>query len=57
MPHYRLYHLGPDNHIRQAESLECEDDGAAVEAARARQEDQALELWQDTRVVARLARI
>jgi hypothetical protein len=54
MANYRAYQIGPDGHIQLGIDLECADDAEAIEAARKLVGELAVELWQDTRMVARL---
>ncbi len=54
MTHYRLYFLNRDDHIRQAVSLECLDDAAAIQAVDGHRNGGALELWEGVRQVARI---
>lgn len=57
MPHYRLYRLERDGHIRTPPLVvECGDDGAAVAEARKLLNDGDVEVWEGARLVARLGR-
>jgi hypothetical protein len=51
---YRAYQIGPDGHIQQGVDLDCADDAEAIEAAGKLVGELAVELWHDTRMVARL---
>ena len=55
MTHYRLYVFDAANHIRQAIDLECTDDDEARLRATSYVDGNAVEVWQSTRRVARLA--
>jgi hypothetical protein len=52
--HYRAYQIGLDGRIRSGVDLECADDAEAIEAAGQLVGEYDVELWQDTRMVARL---
>lgn len=52
MPHYQLYTLFRDGHMRGGADLYAGDDGEAVELARIRLEHRDLELWQGSKKVA-----
>ena len=54
MAHYRAYQIGPDGRIKSGADLDCADDTEAIEAADQLVGDCAVELWHDTRMVARL---
>jgi hypothetical protein len=51
----RAYQIGPDGHIKAGVDLDCADDAEAIEAADRLVGEYAVELWQDTRMIARLA--
>jgi hypothetical protein len=53
---YRLYSLDGANKVASAEWIDADDDQAAVEAAKTMMDGQDCELWQATRLVARLPR-
>jgi hypothetical protein len=52
--HYRLYCLDEAGKVASAEWIEAEDDQAAIDAARQKQDGHSLELWQRNRLVARV---
>jgi hypothetical protein len=52
--HYRAYQIGPGGRIKSGVDLECADDAEAIKAADHLVGDCGVELWQDTRMVARL---
>jgi hypothetical protein len=52
--YYRAYQIGPDGHIKLGTDLDCADDAEAIEAADQLVGENAVELWQGTRMVARL---
>jgi hypothetical protein len=53
---YRLYYLDLEGHISgPPEIVECSDDHAAIEAAKARANGKVVEVWDLARVVIRLA--
>ena len=56
MVYYRAYVVGSDDKFQIAHSLECENDEAAIEAARQFVDGNDVELWQQGRKVARLTR-
>lgn len=56
MASYRLYSLDGMRKVASAEWFEAEDDPAAVEAAKTKMDGHDCELWQGTRLVARLPR-
>ena len=51
MAEYKLYVLGPSGMITRGLWLDCDDDAAAVEAARHRAWNDRRELWNGTRLV------
>lgn len=54
-PHYRFYTLTDEGHIvRPSSSCRLPDDAAAVQHAKLVIEDNAIEIWEGTRVVARI---
>ena len=56
MTGYRLYCLDGANKVASAEWIDADDDGAAVEAAKQMMDGQDAEVWQGTRLIARLPR-
>ena len=54
MTQYRAYQIGLDGRIKAGAELDCADDEAAIDAAKALVGEFAVELWQGTRMVARL---
>jgi len=54
MPHYRLYFLGADGHIKQAVDLECRGDEDAIEQVRHHEIGHGLELWRGVQRVIEL---
>ena len=52
--HYRLYYLNEGGSIWRAVDLDCVDDETALKEAAKHLSQWGLELWQGTRVVARL---
>ena len=54
MTHYRLYVFDAENHIRRAVDLECADDDEAMRMAERYVDGHDVEVWQETRKVARL---
>ena len=55
MSYYRAYIIGPDGHFIEAINLDCTDDTAAVESAKQLIKDHDIEVWQETRMVTKLA--
>lgn len=53
MPHYRLYMLDEQQHIRHAHDLDCPNDGAAVTAIKEHNLPTPMELWCGKRLVRR----
>jgi hypothetical protein len=51
---YRLYCLDGLDKVASAQWIEAKDDQAAIEAAKGMREGRACELWQASRLVARL---
>jgi len=51
---YRLYCLDGANKVASAEWIEADDDDAAIEVAREKLDGHECELWQSSRLVARL---
>jgi hypothetical protein len=51
MAHYRLYFLGRDGRFATVVDLDCEDDGAAIEAAEGEAPPLGFELWSGSRLV------
>lgn len=56
MATYRLYCLDGVGKVATAEWIDAEGDGAAIEAAEEIRGTRACELWQNSRLVARLDR-
>ena len=54
MVYYRAYVVGSDGKFQIAHSLDCEDDEAAVEAAKQFVADNDVEVWQQKRRITRL---
>jgi hypothetical protein len=54
MSGYRLYCLDGVNKVASAEWIEADDDAAAIEEAKRMHPGYQCELWQGTRLVARL---
>jgi hypothetical protein len=55
MPYYRAYIIGQDGHFEEAISLDCRDDTTAVESAKQFVNGHNVELWQQSRLVTKLA--
>jgi hypothetical protein len=55
MPYYRAYIIGQDGHFIEAINLDCADDAAAVDSAKQLVNGHDVELWQQDRMVTRLA--
>ena len=55
MTYYRVYVIGTDGHFEKAHSLDCDDDEAAVEAAKQYVNGSDVELWQQNRRITRLS--
>lgn len=53
---YRFYGLDGVNKVASAEWIEAEDDTEAIEVAKERMDGHDCELWQGSRLVARLER-
>jgi hypothetical protein len=53
---YRLYCLDGANKVTSAEWIDADDDKAAIEVAKELMDGQECEIWQGTRLVARLPR-
>jgi len=51
---YRLYCLDGVNKVASAEWIEADEDEAAIENAKERQDGYECEVWQSSRLVARL---
>ena len=50
MSHYRVYTMTKDGHIQSAPvTLDCDDDRAAIERARAMKDGLDLEVWEGRR--------
>jgi hypothetical protein len=57
MPAYRIYTIGNEGYFSSAPVfVESADDKAAIEKAMQKKNRQALEIWDDIRLVARLPR-
>lgn len=54
VPGYRLYSLDGARKVASAEWIDADDDKGAVEAAKTMMKGQDCEVWQGTRLVARL---
>jgi hypothetical protein len=54
MPYYRAYVVGSDGKFQIAHSLDCEDDEAAIEAAKQFLDGLDIEVWQQRRRITRL---
>jgi hypothetical protein len=53
---YRIFFFGQDGHIKQPpEIVECQDDETAIEKANQLLDGSVIEIWDGTRLVARLA--
>jgi hypothetical protein len=53
---YRIFFLGQDGHIKQPpEIIECPDDQTAIEKAKQLLDGRTVEIWESSRLVARLA--
>jgi hypothetical protein len=55
MPYYRAYIIGRDGQFIEAVSLDCADDPGAVESAKQLVNGHDIEVWQQDRLVTRLA--
>jgi len=53
---YRLYCLDGANKVASAEWIDADDDDTAVEAAKVKMDGHDCEVWQGTRLIARLPR-
>ncbi|HKU92767.1 MAG TPA: hypothetical protein VJP82_05415 [Sphingomicrobium sp.] len=56
MTGYRLYCLDGANKVASAEWIDADDDKAAIEVAKELMDGQECEIWQGTRLIARLPR-
>ena len=56
MPYYRAYIIGQDGHFEEAISLDSRDDMTAVDSAKQFVNGHNVELWQQSRLVMKLAR-
>ena len=56
MTGYRLYCLDGAIQVTSAEWIDADDDKAAIEVAKELMDGQECEIWQGTRLVARLPR-
>jgi hypothetical protein len=53
---YRIFVLDQDGHIKQPpEIVECPDDQTAIEKAKQLLDGKVIEIWESSRLVARLA--
>jgi hypothetical protein len=55
MSYYRAYIIGQDGHFIEAINLDCTDDTAAVESAKQLISGHDIEVWQEDRMVTKLA--
>jgi hypothetical protein len=55
VPQYRAYIIGPDGHFKDAVHLDCANDAAAIASAEQLINDHGIEVWQEDRMVTRLA--
>ncbi|MDT7810227.1 MAG: hypothetical protein QOJ42_143 [Acidobacteriaceae bacterium] len=55
MSYYRAYIIGQDGHFIEAINLDCTDDTAAVESVKRLVKDYDVEVWQEDRMVTKLA--
>ncbi len=53
MTHYRAYLIGQDSYVIKAVDLNCQDDDAAMKRAQHMVDGHDVELWQDTRRIAK----
>jgi hypothetical protein len=53
MPNYKAYFIDGDGHFFRAENMVCDDDEAAIEAAKQLVDGHDVELWQLYRKVAK----
>jgi hypothetical protein len=53
---YRLYCLDGANKVASAEWIDADDDKAAIEVAKELMDGPECEIWQGTRLIARLPR-
>ena len=56
MTGYRLYCLDGATKVASAEWIDADDDKAAIEVAKELMDGQECEIWQGTRLIARLPR-
>jgi hypothetical protein len=55
MAHYRLFFIGPDDHIVRAQVVDCATDGDAIAAARVLcKGHSSIEVWEHARKVERV---
>jgi hypothetical protein len=54
---YRLYTVCPNGRLQLSRTLECADDEAALQQARAGVDGQAAELWHGGRLVGRFSKL
>jgi hypothetical protein len=55
MTYYRAYIVGEDGHFIEAVNLDCADDAAAVASAKQLVNSRDVEVWQQGRMVTKLA--
>jgi hypothetical protein len=55
MTYYRAYIVGEDGHFIEAVNLDCVDDAAAVKSAKQLVNSHDVEVWQQGRMVTKLA--
>ncbi|MCW5681622.1 MAG: hypothetical protein KF794_07705 [Xanthobacteraceae bacterium] len=53
---YRAFFRDLQGNIERVENIECDDDNDCIERVRAFRADRLIELWQSSRLVARLDR-
>jgi hypothetical protein len=53
MKEYQVYVLSDDDHIKSRQDISCEDDEIAKERAKQMLDGHAIELWQNTRKIAK----
>jgi hypothetical protein len=55
MPYYRAYFVGQDGHFLKSVILECDNDNAAIEFAKQIVDGLDVEVWQQDRMIEKLA--
>jgi hypothetical protein len=55
VPYYRVYLIGRDGHFIEAINLDCANDAAAIESAKQLINGHDVEVWQQDRLVTKLA--